>query len=119
MVWEAEMIKGKDKSVTLTVKSAKAPKPFCKRVRGELGKKKKSVSSTFLTAINAEKVWVRLTKKFNLKPSSKKKMDWPIWKGLRRNITVYASSPTVGLSSSSPGSSKNYMIWKESTSIGP
>lgn len=45
-------------------------------------------------------------------------MDWPIWNGLRRNITVYASSPKVEIFSSSPGSSKNYMIWKESTSIG-
>lgn len=82
---------------------------FFKGVGGEL-KKKKSVS-TFLTAINAKKVWIRLTKKFNLKHSSKKKkMDWLIWNRLRRNITVYANSPKVERFSSSPGSSKSYRI---------
>lgn len=51
-------------------------------------------------------------------PPRTKQTDWRIWNGLRRNMTVYASSPKAGLSSSSPGSSENYMIWKESTSFG-
>lgn len=50
-------------------------------------------------------------------PPRKKPTDWRIWYRLRRNITVYASSPKAGLSASSPGSSENYMIWKESTSF--
>lgn len=58
------MIRRKDKSVTWTVENTKIY--FLREL----------VSSTFLTAVNVKKVWVRLTKKFNLKTSSKKKMGW-------------------------------------------
>lgn len=92
------MIRRKDKSVTWTVKNTKIY--FLRHL----------VSSTSLTAVNVKKVWVRLTKKFNLKTSSKKKMDGPIWGGLRENITIYTSPPKVETFSSSLGCSKNYTI---------
>lgn len=111
--WEAEIIQEKGKSVLLEVKSARIS--FLKELRKL---KKTSVSSTFLTATNAKKVWVRLTEKFNLKPSSKKNPDWSVWNGLSWNTTVYSSSPKGWLFSSSLGFSKNYFIWEENTSVG-
>lgn len=40
------------------------------------------------------------------------------WIEREQNSTAYASSPKVEVSSSLPGSSRNYVIWEESTRIG-
>ena len=94
---------------------------FFKGVSRELKKKITSVSSTFLTVINAKKkikVWVRLSKKFNLKPSSKHKLGWPTWNGLSRNSSIPASSPRVGFSpvSQAPAGSTH---WGDSPALVP
>ena len=80
---------------------------------------KTSVSSTFLTVIKKKKkVWVRLTKKFNLKPSSKHKLGWPMWNGLSRNSSTPASSPRVEFSpvSQAPAGSTD---WDDSPALVP
>lgn len=92
---------------------------FFKGVSGEL-KKKNNFSLLHISHGHEKKkkVWVRLTKKFNLKPSSKHKLGWPTWNGLSRDSSTPASSPRVEFSpvSQAPAGSTD---WDDSPALIP